>query len=224
MTHMGETPTRGFDLSAEDFEPAERYLLLLLYAPGPDGQQGEPVKGNLWLQKELYLVSRNVEPLKEDFEAYRLGPFSEAVEEYESQLRVSHFIDVTPSGIELTSKGSGVAEDVWRQADEKERALVSEVKSLLNDLSRDELLVLVYSTFEEATVNSDIKDEIEAKRKEAAVSLFRKKKVTLERAAKISKMSLSQFMKLLKTRKIPAIEVSSEEIREELLSDLSGNR
>lgn len=199
-------------------------MLLLLYAPGSAGQQGEPVKGNLWLQKELYLVSRNVEPLMEDFEAYRLGPFSEAVEEYESQLRVSHFIDVTPSGIKLTSKGERVAEDTWRRADEKERALVSEVKFLLNDLSRDELLVLVYSTFEEATVNSDIKAEVEAKRKEAGVSLFRKKKVTLERAAEIAKMSLSQFMKLLKARSIPAVEISSEEIKEELLSVLSGNR
>lgn len=207
----------------EDLEPAERYLLLLLRAPGSGGKQGEPVKGNLWLQKELYLVSRNVKQLTEDFEAYRLGPFSEAVEEYESQLRVSHFIDVTPAGIKLTSKGQEIAEGIWNQASKDDQALVSQVKSLLNDLSRDELLVLVYSTFEESTVNSDIKADIEAKRMEAAVSLFRKRKVTLERAAEIAKMSLPQFMRLLKSRNIPAIEVTSEEIKEELLSASSPN-
>ena len=205
-------------MSDQELEPAERYLFLLLRAPGSDGRHGEPVKGNLWLQKELYLVSRNVKQLSDEFEAYRLGPFSEAVEEYESQLRVSQFIDVTSAGIKLTSKGQKIAEEVWIQASKDEQELVSQFKSLLNDLSRDELLVLVYSTFEESTINSDIRAEIEAKRKDVAVSLFRKRKVSLERAAKIAQMSLTQFMKLLKSRNIPAIEITSEEIREELLS------
>ncbi len=61
----------GPDLSDGELEAAERYLLLLLYAPGPRGIQGEPIRGDLWLQKELFLVSRNVEPLLEEFDQER---------------------------------------------------------------------------------------------------------------------------------------------------------
>ena len=223
MTRICQTTASGCKLSAEELDPAERYLLLLLYAPGPNGERAEPVRGELWLQKEMYLVSRSVEPLLEEFEPYRLGPFSEAVEEYESQLEASHYIDVSPRGIKLTSKGENMAEDTWRQANEKERTLVSGVKSLLNDLSRDELLVLIYSTFEETTVNSDIRRDIEAKRKEVAVNLFRRRKISLQRAARIAKISVPQFAKLLMARNIAAVEVSSEEVREEFLSVLSGS-
>ena len=206
----------GPDLSDGELEAAERYLLLLLYAPGPRGIQGEPIRGDLWLQKELFLVSRNVEPLLEEFEAYRLGPFSESVEEYKSQLEISGYVELTPSGITLTTKGKPIAQGVWESADDDDRRLVQEAKSLLNDLSRDELLALIYSTFEELTVNSDIKEEIAHKRVEAALSLFRKQKVTLERAAKIAQMPLPRFMNLLKRKGIRAVEITADELKEEL--------
>jgi len=209
--------TWGIRLSADDLDPVERYLFLLLYSPGPRGSAGEPIKGDLWLQKELFLVSQNVEPLREEFEAYRLGPFSEAVEEYESQLRVSQFIDVAASGIRLTEKGQSIAKEIWESADEKERRLIIYVKQLLNDLSRDELLVLIYSSFEESTVNSDIKAEVERKRSDVAISLFRKQKVSLERAARIARMPVMHFVKFLKARGISAYEPSDAELKEELL-------
>jgi predicted HTH domain antitoxin len=203
-------------LSDEQLEVAERYLLLLLYAPGPRGIQAEPVRGDVWLQKELFLASRNVEPLLEEFEAYRLGPFSEAVEEYKSQLEISGYVESTASGITLTTKGKTIAEGIWKSADDDDRRLVQDAKFLLNDLSRDELLVLIYSSFKELTVNSDIRDEIARKKVEAALSLFRKRKVTLERAAKIADMSLPYFMRLLKTKGIRAVEITADELKEEL--------
>lgn len=216
---MQNTPIHpwGDKLSADNSDPVERYLFLLLYSPGPRGSPSEPIKGDLWLQKELFLVAQNFEPLREEFEAYRLGPFSEAVEEYESQLRVSQFIDVAESGIRLTEKGQSIAKEIWESADEKERDLVKYVKMLLNDLSRDELLVLIYSSFEESTVNSDIRAEVESKRRDVAVSLFRKHKVSLERAARIARLPVTHFMKLLKARGIPAYEPSDAELKEELL-------
>lgn len=203
-------------MTDEEPDAAERYLLLLLYAPGPRGVQSEPIRGSLWLQKELFLVSRNVEALVEEFEAYRLGPFSEAMEEYESQLEISGYVESTTSGLGLTARGKTIAKEIWESADEKDRMLVQDAKSLLNDLTRDELLVLIYSNFEELTVNSDIRGEIAQKRVEVAVSLFSKRKVTLERAAKIAKMPLPRFMSLLKAKGIRAVEITGDELKEEL--------
>lgn len=58
-------------------------LLLLLFSPGRDGEEGEPIEGRTRLMKLLYLLHRDLEVEKKlgierpySFEAYHYGPFS----------------------------------------------------------------------------------------------------------------------------------------------------
>lgn len=197
-------------------EPIEKHLLLLLYAEGPKKCQEEPVKGDIWLQKELFLISRNVDELKEEFESYLLGPFSEAVYEYEEQLKVSDYMIQDKEGLKLTEKGRHIASKLWETTNEKERQMIVDVKTFLNDLRRDELLVFIYSTFSEFTDNSIIKEEIEDKRLPVAISLFKKYKVSLERASKIANVPLQKFISILQERNIPAFNYTDDELLEEM--------
>lgn len=211
------------DYSFQEYtEPVEKYLLLLLYSEGPSKRKEEPIKGDIWLQKELFLVSRNINGLREEFDAYLLGPFSEAVYEYEEQLEVSDYIVHDRDGLKLTEKGRQIASKLWTSVDEKERQMIVDVKTFLNDLSRDELLVFIYSTFREYTDNSMIRKEIEEKRLPIAISLFEKRKVSLERASKIANVPLQKFISILQEKNIPAFSYSNDELLEEMQDSEAG--
>jgi len=198
-------------MEQEEIDPVEKHLFLLLYA-----RKCEPIPGDLWAQKEMFLISRNVPSAEEEFEAYLLGPFSEFVDEYISQLRVSEYIKKDSEGIKLTPEGKKIASEIWEREKNETKLMIEDVKSFLNDMTRDELLVFIYSTFEEFTEESEIKEEIERKRLDVSISLFKKRKISLKRAATIAKLSINEYVALLKSRKIPIYEYTDEELREEL--------
>lgn len=202
----------------QEIDPVERYLFLLLYAEGPNKIRCEPIRGNLWAQKEMFLVSRNVPSKEEEFEAYLLGPFSELVDEYISQLIVSEYIEKTPEGLKLTAKGRRISSELWERENNETKLMIEDVKSFLNDMTRDELLVFVYSTFKEFAEESEVKEEIERKRLNVSISLFKKHKISLKRAAAIANLPINDFVALLESRKIPIYEYTDEELREELLA------
>jgi predicted HTH domain antitoxin len=212
--HIGR---RDAILPSIEPDPLEKHLLLLLYAKDASEREFSPIKGQLWLQKEMFLVAREVPDLKEEFEEFRLGPFSESIDDLSDRLTVSGFIEQGKQGIGLTSKGRELARDLWVRSDPKERGLVERVKKFANDLTGDELLVFVYVRFPEYTGLSDIKDDIEVKRPDAAVGLFRKGKVSLTAAAEISGRSLLEFREMIRSRGMAIAEFSKEETREELL-------
>ena len=199
-----------------DLEPVEKYLFLLLYAKGPKKSLNEAIRGNLWLQKEVFLISKNVEELAPEFEAYRLGPFSEALDESLDQLITSDYVQRTREGLKLTKHGQEVAEEVWKNADKKTKQIIEDAKSLLNDMTNNEVLVFIYSTFEDMTKDSEIKDTVERNRRRVAFRLFRKGKISLQRAAQIAKISLEEFKQELKKLGIPAVEYHNDELTEEL--------
>ncbi len=198
-------------------DPVEKHLLLLLYARDSTGQECSPVRGQLWLQKEMFLIAREVPDLNEEFEEFRLGPFSESVDDHYERLSNSGYIEHGKQGITLTQRGRELAQTMWVKSNPKERELAERVKKFANDLSSDELLVFIYKRFPDYTTISDVKDSIEAKRLDAAVSLFKKDKISLSAAAEISGKSISEFREVLQSRGLPVVELSSDETREELL-------
>lgn len=207
----------------ERSDPIEKYLFLLLYSEGGSKQKAEPVRGDTWLQKEMFLIFRNVQTPREEFEADYYGPFSETVDEYAEQLEISGYITRSASGLKLTPKGEQIASEMWQDESEKNQQIIRDVKTFLNDMTIDELLVFIYSTYEKFAEQSEIKDEVERKRIDVAISLFRKHKISLKRAANIAKLSLQEFIALLQSKKIPIYEYTDEELREELSAGRAGN-
>jgi len=184
-------------------EPFQKYLFMLLYAKGASGIAREPVTGQLWLQKEMFLISKNMGDFADEFEAYYLGPFSELLESNIKQLALSGYVQQSGK-IGLTPKGEKIATEVWTNASDEERTLITEIKETLNNLSNNELLAFIYQSYPDMTVHSKVKDDIDKQSKKLAISLFKGKKVSLEKAAEIAKLSVKEFSELLKQNNIPS--------------------
>lgn len=187
-----------------ELEPVERFILLLLYS-----RDREPVKGETWLQKEMFLIGKNVDEIGRKYPnaGYLKGPYSEAVDKTASQFQMSGFLSrETGQGISLTSKGAELARELLEQTKEEERKMVHDVKEFLNDMSSDELLAYIYSCYPESTENSDIKEQVKEKCLPAAVNLVRKRKISVEKGAEIANMPLKSFVLELKKRNVPVFE------------------
>lgn len=211
--------TDQFRDDISSFRPEEKYFLMLLYAPDKNGKFGAPIRGSLWLQKEMFLLSKNFDELTElYFDDHQYGPYSPTVEAMQRLFTNSDIIQqpIEQGPIVPTLRGKDIAAKLWRNSLEQISKIVAGVKQLLNDLSPWEVIALIYTSYPETTVNSDVVEQYNKKRLDSAVSLFRKKKVSLEKAAQIGGKSLEEFLPILKKRKIPAFEVDKARFEEDL--------
>ncbi len=180
-----------------------KVLMLLLL----DSREAEPVRGKLSLQKQMFVLAKNLGIEDEAlFEPHHYGPYSEVLDADLEQLTLMNLVQVD-SNIRITDEGRRVAEEIKKRVDEEKLKLIDEVKEWLNDLNEEELMALVYFTFPEMATASRKLNEIIKKRTELAISLYSKGKVSLEKAAEIAGMNLLDFINLLKRRKVP-IELS----------------
>jgi predicted HTH domain antitoxin len=182
---------------AEFLTTLDKYLLTLLYS-----KNKEPIAGETWLQKEMFLIGKNVGQIGRDFGGYLKGPFSEAVEESVNQFEKSDFVTRNQGKISLTSNGVHLAEQIWISMSDEDKRMVEEMKDLLNDMTYQELLAFIYSTYPETTENSDIKEEVERLRLPAAISLVKKGKISVEKGAEVAGIPLLDFVEELKKRSI----------------------
>lgn len=176
----------------------DRFILLLLGA-----KKSEPVPGPIHLQKEMFLLQNMFPELADetDFEPYFLGPHSEIVADEAEQLKMSGLIKADPGSIKLTSEGKSAFEALLKKSDKNEICKIEEFKEFLNDLSKDELLAFIYFGY---PLTDLAKESIEYKellprRKKLAISLYRKDKLSAQRAAQIAGEDLEDFLKQLKS-------------------------
>jgi predicted HTH domain antitoxin len=83
--------------------------------------------------------------------------------------------------------------------DDKNKELVCDIKKEFNDLSINELLLFMYVTYPETAENSDVREKILRERCPTALSLLRKGKVSLQKAAELAGMNLEAFVQLAKS-------------------------
>lgn len=176
----------------------DRFILLLLGA-----KNSEPVPGPIHLQKEMFLLQNMFPNLAEetDFEPYFLGPHSEIVADEAEQLKMSGLIKAEPRNIKLTPEGKTAFEMLLKKSDKNEIHKIEEFKEFLNDLSKDELLTFIYFGY---PITDLAKESIEYKqllprRKKLALSLYKKDKLSAQRAAQIAGEDLEDFIKELKS-------------------------
>ncbi|AXR77702.1 hypothetical protein [Natrarchaeobaculum sulfurireducens] len=182
------------EITVDDLNNAERFLLLLLGA-----DNGSQVPGNLWLQKEMFLISREFEPLSEylSYKPHLQGPYSDTLSDILDNLQYMGLARKDRRDIRLTGDGAQLAAELKRQADEDLVSLVESIKKKNNDLSKDELLAFIYYSYPEMTNGSLEMDDIEKQRDELAVSLYNKDRIGVNRAADIAGMPVDEFEKSL---------------------------
>lgn len=179
----------------------KQYILSLL-----DSNNQEPIQGKTRLMKELFFISLNVPSLNEllEFEADNYGPSSDVIMGYIDDMSQIKLINAEKTSRNNVTYSLG---EYGQKFLEKENLdldyeLISEMKSLCQGITNDELLALTYFSFPEMTEESLVKDKIWAKREKLALGLYRKGKVSLEKAVEISGLSYNDFLKLLDSRNI----------------------
>lgn len=170
-------------IDKDQLDNAEKILLLVI---GSDHNKAVP--GNLWIQKETFEISQEIPPLQEffDFEPHLQGPFSETVNNIIEDLQYLGLVERNRKGIELSEAGEGVYEDVRSGSDSTIIETIERKKALLNNLSKDELLVYIYFRHPEMTTESLELDHLQEKRVSVAKKLYERNKVNLETAAQLA--------------------------------------
>jgi hypothetical protein len=183
----------------ENLTETQKYTLLLLSA-----NNYEPVRGKLWFQKELFLLAKNNDELAEqtDFEADFMGPYSESADEELEQLEFAKVVEKERNKLKLTGLGRDIAEILEKNTSDEEKEMIEDFKAELNDLTEDELLGFIYFTFPEMTRESVKFEKIKPKRKNIALSLYAKSKISLGKALEIAGMNIDNFIEEAKLRGI----------------------
>jgi predicted HTH domain antitoxin len=179
-------------ISEDDLSLTQKITILLL------GENcSEPIKGKLWFQKELFLIAQNLPELEEEteFEPDFIGPFSEIADEELDHLRTEGLVEKTKE--KLTPLGEQIKKQLFDRFPSEVKEFVGEIKLFLNDLSRDELLGFIYYTYPKMRVESVEFERISKIRKEIAVCLFKKSKVSIGKAAAIAGVNQEDFIEVL---------------------------
>lgn len=198
-----------------EYSVEEKYFFLLLYAPTDKDNYGVAVRGSLLLQKEMFLVSKELAELRIlKFDEDMLGPFSSSLEAIQNQYTNSQFVEqrYEQGPIKLTDKGMTLAKRFWKFASQNVTQTIRQVKIFLGGLKKWEVISFIYSKYPETTTNSEILEEFNQNRLDSAIQMYKKEKVPIDTAAMIAGLSLNDFMKVLKDRKISLIktEINSQ--------------
>ncbi len=177
----------------------QKIILMLLFV------DGAPIKGKTWYQKEIFLISKLDEEVSEEleFEPHNYGPHSYEAEEALISLEGEGLIEILgESEIRLTEEGSSAASFLKNEFSSSDLEFYKEIKDFLNDLSRMELLAYIYQTNKDMTTQSVELNNVKGKILDYSISLFKKGKVSLAKAAELAEIKLEKFLQELKKRGI----------------------
>ncbi|MCD6340416.1 MAG: UPF0175 family protein [Desulfurococcales archaeon] len=189
-------------------EPIE-WVLALLHAFGGEA----PSK--LHIQKALFVASRYIDGLREtlEFKAYRMGPWSEEINDVVENAILSGLLTPSENGIALTFRGVAKARSVWKKLSDRDKEVLARVASLLSRMSEDELLLYIYTLYGYSE-KSDVVTKLLRRRKELALSMLRKGLVSVGLAAKMAGMTVQDFVKYLRRRGVKPFVAEVNDIEE----------
>ena len=180
-----------------DLTDEEKILIFALGALG-----NTPLLTKVMIQKLLFLFSNVFTDFKGLFryEPHLLGPYSETVENTLQSLIQLGLITDKSAGYQLTPDGL----DLCKALSPKEEIVrvISDFKEFLHDLSEDEILAFIYSSYPDFISESARWNRLKPQRIELAISLLRKEKVSFSKAAEIAGMTAGDFDRALRERRV----------------------
>jgi uncharacterized protein YwgA len=146
----------------EETEIIERYIILLL------GVVDNPVPSKIHLQKELFILSRTNPIFNKiiNFQKHYYGPYSPDLKEIlEDPVYHIDSIRIKNGKISLTEHGKRYYEKIFQENKESERFLkmmgaMKMIRELYDKLRVDELLLLIYITYQQYKKKSKVSSEI----------------------------------------------------------------
>ena len=184
---------------AEDLSPLSVAILELLKV-----NDEKPVKGNVAFQKEMFLISNYIDKVNEraEFIPHSLGPYSEASEVSMDNLVSMGLVEkkegntykITSSGIKVL----GLKQDIFFP---EEIDSIADFKEFIGNLTNDEILLFIYASYPDFTIESTEYRRIMKSRVKNAISIYKKGIVSLEKAAFLAGLNIEKFLDLQRTVK-----------------------
>jgi predicted HTH domain antitoxin len=173
---------------------------LVLYAIG--AVDNSPLISRIKIQKLMFLISNVFKDFQGllHFEPHLFGPYSETLDNVlESLIRLG-FVESIGSNFRLTSAGLKANSSLTPKPELAR--VIDDFKRFLNDLNDEEVLAFIYASYPKYISESVKWDELKPRRKDFAISLFRKNKVSFGKAAEIAGLNPMEFDILLKNKNI----------------------
>ncbi len=175
----------------------DQYMLALVGMKHADAEKmpDNSVRGMTWLQKIMYIASKSCSDELFGFIPHKYGMYSKVLDESLKRCSRDGLICIhRPDGdgaIHLTEKGNSKI-DLAKCDDGMLRQMQS-AKSLLDSLDYREMIVYSYALFPEMAERSEIVDNFESWRRDAATSMYLKGAVSFALAARISGLGRDGF-------------------------------
>lgn len=173
---------------------------LALYAKG--AVDNTPLKSRIKILKLMFLLSNVFKDFQGllHFEPHLFGPYSETLDNVlESLIRLG-YMESFCSNFRLPNSGSNAYSSL-KPKPELARE-IDDFKLFLNDLNDEEVLAFVFASYPKYISKSVKWDELKPRRKDFAISLFRRNKVSFSKAAEIARLTPAEFDVLLKNKNI----------------------
>jgi len=178
----------------DELEVIERYILLLL------GVLDKSIPTSYHLQKELFILSQANPKIKQifNFEKHYYGPYSQDLAELVKEpLYYKEAFNFEKSGkISITEKGKKLFQEIVNRYKDNIKfsemlAMMKMTRQIYDKLTFEELLLLIYVTYEEFKEKSKVSQRILSKinRKRLAHNLFKKGVITETRYNELVKYS-----------------------------------
>ena len=134
----------------QDGNDLHKFIILLANA------NDEPIKGMLKLQKMMYVLSNIMEEIKEQcrYDADNYGPYSKVISEETRYLEQIGVLTGDVEEIALTQIGKEIAQELYKNEDEKLLHILNVYKDFLNSMTRNELLAYIYSAYPDTAKES----------------------------------------------------------------------
>ena len=180
-----------------DGNVSKQYMLFLF-----DSLNEKPIKNKINIMKMLFFISINVPSLENqfNFEADNYGPSSDVVERNLESLHQENFLKHDKDGYQLNRLGKEYLNS--RNFDNVDFVLIEDMKRLFDGLTSDEVCALTYFTFPDTTSESVILERIIKNREKLALKLFKKNKISVEKASEIAGISMVEMYELLSKNNI----------------------
>lgn len=162
----------SLDTIAEDLSPLSVAILELLKE-----KDKKPVKGNVAFQKEMFLIANYIDKVNEraEFIPHILGPYSEASEVSIDNLVSMGLVEKKGQYLQNYSIGyqSVGAEAGYLSSEEKES--IADFKEFISNLTNDEILLFIYASYPDYTIESTEYRRIMKSRVKNSISIYKKK-------------------------------------------------
>ena len=179
-----------------DIPKNSEYVLKMLRMDDYAGN--DVIRGRTWLQKMMYVCSKDHPELDYGFLSYNYGMYSRSLADMVDELEVMGLVCTEKTEennrlpIHLTEAGCVTADGITG-CDPNVLETLRSVKTTLNSLDYNELVVLTYFEYPEMRENTNQLDDYEKWREDAAISMVSNEKISFSLGVSISGLDSEEF-------------------------------